>query len=355
VHQAVRRVVEAVMAEELAALLQAEPYERSPRRAGRRNGSYTRDLVTPAGVLEDLRVPRDRDGQFRTQVFERFARYQDDVVDSIVAMFFSGVSQGKVQRVTVPLLGTAPSASTVSRLAHGLEAESEAWRKRRLQAHYRIAYFDGVYFPIVHGEQADETGLLVVLGVDLAGHKEVLAVEVAGTESSAAWQSVVDELKARGLQQIDLVVSDGDEAAIGVLERSFPAARRQRCLTHKIRNVLAKLPQRVKREVAAALKDIFAQPSREEAHEHLEAFRLRYEQTYPEAVACLLRDIDACLTFYDFARAMWKHIRSTNALEGLFSTIRRRTNQIGAFRNETSCLLIVYAVIQAVKFRRVPV
>jgi transposase-like protein len=135
VRQAVRRVVEAVMAEELAALLQAEPYERSPRRAGRRNGSYTRDLVTPAGVLEDLRVPRDRDGQFRTQVFERFARYQDDVVDSIVEMFFSGVSQGKVQRVTVPLLGTAPSASTVSRLAHGLEAESEAWRKRPLQAH----------------------------------------------------------------------------------------------------------------------------------------------------------------------------------------------------------------------------
>jgi len=160
--------------------------------------------------------------------------------------------------VTAPLLGMAPSASTVSRLAHGLEGECAAWRQRSLQAHYRVAYADGVCFPIRHDDQTDATPLLVVLGVDQEGHKEVLSVTVAGTESGPAWQEVVDDLKARGVQPIDLVITDGDEAAIGVWERAFPSARRQRCLTHKIRSVLAKLPKRVKREVAAALQDIFA-------------------------------------------------------------------------------------------------
>jgi len=333
VRAAVRSLLETVMEEELAARLVAEAYERSPHRTGRRNGSYTRDLVTPAGVLSDLRVPRDREGNFHTQVFDRFVRYQNEVVDSIVAMFFGGVSASQVGRVTAPLLGVAPSPATVSRLAHGLEEECAAWRQRPLVPHYRVVYADGVYFPIRHDDQTDATPLLVVLGVDRAGHKEVLAVAVAGTESGPAWQGVVDDLKARGVEQIDLVVTDGDEGAIGVWERAFPAARRQRCLTHKLRNVLAKLPKRVKREVAAALKDIFAQPTREEARERLEA----------------------CLTFYDFARAMWQHIRTTNALEGLFHTIRLRTDKLGAFRNETSCVLMVYAVIQSVRFRRIPV
>jgi len=150
VRAAVRSLLETVMEEELAALLQAQAYERSPRRTGRRNGRCTRDLVTPAGVLSDLQVPRDREGHFRTQGFDRFVRYQSEVVDSIVAMFFGGVSESQVGRVTAPLLGMAPSASTVSRLAHGLEGECEAWRQRPLQAHYRVAYADGVYFPITN-------------------------------------------------------------------------------------------------------------------------------------------------------------------------------------------------------------
>lgn len=352
---AVRCVLETAMREELTVLLQAELYARTATRRGRRNGYYHRDLVTAVGPLPNVKVPRDRAGRYQTSVFERFARYQSEIIDTLTRMFFGGVSQSQVGPVMEPLLGVSPSASAVSRLAHDLEGECAAWRERPLQRHYRVIYLDGVYFPILHDEKKDETPLLVALGVDAQGRKEVLSVSVAGAETADAWQSLVDDLKRRGVEQVDLCVTDGDAGLISVLERTFPTTSRQRCLTHKERNVLAKVPPRRKKEVAAALKGIFAQPTRAEALAQVEAFRLRYEHVYPEAVACLARELADCLTFYDFPRELWRHIRTNNALEGLFHTIRQRTNKMGAFRNETSCVLMVYAVIQTIRFHRITV
>lgn len=351
---AVRCVLETAMHEELTHLVQANRFERVATRTGHRNGCRTRDLVTSVGLLEDLEVPRDRAGAFRTRVFDRFARYQSNIIDTLTRMFFHGVSERKVGQVIAPLLDIAPSASTISRLAHDLEGECEQWRTRDLQAHYRVIYVDGVYFPIVHDRKKDETPLLVALGVDDQGQKEVLGLIVAGAESTEAWQSLIDDLKRRGVQQVDLLVTDGDEGLIGVLGRSFPNTPRQRCVTHKERNVLAKIPARTKSQVATALKEVFRQPSRELAWTQAEAFRARYEKAYPAAVATLCRDLDDCLTFYAFPRALWKYIRTTNVLEGLFHTIRQRTTKIGAFQNEASCILIVFAVIQSVRFRRMP-
>lgn len=352
---AVRVVIESVMQEELTQFLRAAPYERKKGRAGYRNGSYGRDLVTSTGILMDLQVPRDRAGRFQTQVFERFQRYEPEVSAAIAAMFVAGVSQGRVAEVTQPLLGAAPSASSVSRIAHDLQTACEAWRKRPLLEQYHVIVIDGVYFPIVHGPKADETPLLVALGIDSEGQKSVIGLMVAGEESTDAWQNLLDDLKQRGVKAVDLLVTDGDEGLIGVLERAFPHTPRQRCTNHKMRNVLAKVPKRDKREVAAVLKGIFAQPSREEARLQAQAFRARYETIYPEAVACLERDLEACLTFYDFPKSMWRHIRTTNALEGLFHTIRQRTNKVGAFRNENSCILIVYATIQSIHLNKVAV
>lgn len=352
---AVRCVLQSAMGEELTALLQAHPFERAATRSGRRNGYRQRDLVTSVGLLQDLQVPRDRAGQYRTQVFDRFARYQSDIIETLTSMFFHGVSESKVGRVISPLLEVTPSASTISRLAHDLEGECEQWRTRDLQAHYRVIYLDGVYFPIMHDGKKDETPLLVALGVDDQGQKQVLGLMVAGAESTEAWQSLIDDLKRRGIQQVGLLVTDGDEGLIGVLERSFPSTRRQRCVTHKERNVLAKIPARTKSQVAAALKEVFRQPSRELALTQAEAFRARYEKAYPAAVATLWHDLEDCLTFYTLPHPMWKYIRTTNVLEGLFHTVRQRTDKIGAFQNETSCILIVFAVIQSVHFRRMPV
>ncbi len=147
----------------------------TPTRRGYRNGSYTRDLITPTGRMEALKVPRDREGQFHSQVFERNSRYEPEVAEALTQMFVSGVSTHKVGEVAQTLTGVAPSASAVSRLNRTLTEQYEAWRERRLLPHYRILYLDGIHFSVRHGTQTDATMILTALGVDLEGSREVLA------------------------------------------------------------------------------------------------------------------------------------------------------------------------------------
>jgi len=352
---AVRTVLEEVMEQELGEFIQAGAYERSPQRLGQRNGYYSRDLNTSVGKLQDLKVPRDRASQFQTQLFERYSRNDPKVTAGIAQMFFKGVSQQKVAAVMEPLMGLSPSASSVSRVAHDLDSECEKWRNRALKSHYKVVYFDGVYFPILHEGQSSQTAVLVALGVDGLGEKEVLAVKVGGEESLDSWSELMADLKRRGVASIELAVTDGDAGLIAAFERAFARAKRQRCLTHKVKNVISYLPKKHKKEVSQALAGMFAQVEERKAREHLAAFKLRYEKDFPEAVKCLEEDWESCLTYYQFPRAMQKHIRSTNALEGLFSTIRRRTDSMGLFQNEQSCLLIIWAVLKSTRFIRIAV
>jgi transposase-like protein len=161
------------------------------------------------------------------------------------------------------------------------------------------------------------------------------------------------DLKRRGVESIELAVTDGDAGLIAAFERNFPKAKRQRCLTHKVKNVLSYLPKKHKKEVSQVLAGIFAQVEEGKAREHLAAFKLRYLSDFPEAVKCLENDWEACLAYYQFPKAMHKYIRSTNALEGLFSTVRRRTDSMGVFQNEQSCLLMVLVVIKSTRFVRI--
>ncbi len=172
---AVRAVIETVMRQELDAFIGAAWGACSPTRKGYRNGTYTRDLVTSTGRIEDIHVPRDREGQFHTQAFERYSRYEPHIAQGLTEMFVAGTSTHKVGEVAQTLLGVAPSASTISRLNQTLTHQFEAWRERPLQEHWRILYLDGIHFSIRHGDKTDSTIILTALGVDLAGNKEVLA------------------------------------------------------------------------------------------------------------------------------------------------------------------------------------
>jgi putative transposase len=150
---------------------------------GYRNSSYSRDLLTSTGRIEDLKVPRDREGHFHTQVFERYRRYEPQVAEGLTQMFVAGVSTQKVGEVAETLMGVAPSASAISRLNGDLEQQFQAWRQRRLQEHWRVLYLDGVHFTVRHADQADSTVILTALAVDLAGNKEVLALRACVQES----------------------------------------------------------------------------------------------------------------------------------------------------------------------------
>src|SRR3989454_10679447 len=319
---AVRVVIETVMREELDQFIEAAWGECSPKRKGYRNGTYTRDLVTSTGRLAEINVPSDRAGQFHTQAFERYSRYEPHIAEGLTQMFVAGTSTHKVGEVAQTLLGVAPSASTISRLNQSLTQQFDTWRQRPLQEHWRILYLDGVHFSIRHGDQADSTIILTALGVDLAGHKEVLALRACAEEDKDGWSCLLQDLRTRGATHIDLIVTDGHEGLLAAVKALFSATPRQRCLLHKQRNVLNAIPRRERGAVQAELAGIWDQPSKGEALAQLAAFKAKYIKRYPEAVHSLAEEEEKTFTFYDFPERMHRHIQTTNAIESLFSNVR---------------------------------
>ena len=311
------------------------------------------DLVTSTGRLEDTKVPRDREGQFHTQTFERYRRYEPHIAEGLTQMFVAGTSTHKVGEVAQTLLGVAPSASTISRLNQSLTQQFETWRQRSLHTHWRVLYLDGVHFSIRHGDKADATIILTALAVDLDGNKEVLALRACAEESKEGWLGLLQDLRTRGATQIDLIVTDGHDGLLAAASELFTATPRQRCLVHKQRNVLAALPRRERGDVQAELVGIWEQPTQPEALTHLAAFKAKYAQRYPEAVRSLAEDEEHLLTFYAFPVSMHRHIQTTNAIESLFSNVRQRTDQIDVFTTETSCLAIVWATIQDIRLHKI--
>ncbi len=316
---AVRVVIETVMREELDQCIGAAWGECSPKRRGYRNGHYTRDLVTSTGRLEEIKVPRDREGQFHTQSFERYRRYEPHIAEGLTQMFVAGASTHKVGEVAQTLLGVTPSASTISRLNQTLTQQFETWRQRPLQEHWRILYLDGIHFSIRHGDQADSTIVLTALGVDLAGNKEVLALRACAEESKDGWACLLQDLRSRGAIHIDLIVTDGHDGLLSAVSELFSSTPRQRCLVHKQRTILNAIPRRERGEVQAELVGIWEQPTKQEAVTQLSAFKAKYSQRYPEAVRSLAEDEEHLLTFYAFPQSMHRHIQTTNAIESLES------------------------------------
>ncbi|MCZ7570782.1 MAG: IS256 family transposase [Ardenticatenaceae bacterium] len=350
---AIRLTLVTVLEEEVTALIGAGRYERSARRRDQRNGSYSRDLVTSMGTIEALPVPRTRKG-FRTQLFERYARRQAELDAAISEMFVAGASTIQVGAVIKTLTGSKPSPSTVSRVFHGLQAEFDAWKTRALAPHYRYVFADGTSFTVIYDDEGHKTPILAVIGIDTEGQREGLGFTIGERENQGAWEGVLADLKARGVRTSDLWIPDGHHAMLNVIALKFPDSRRQRCVKHKIENVLSYVPLSKRDQLEPELKAIFYQESREQAEQTLAAFVAKHAKTYPTAIACLKRDQEACLTFYDFPHEHWKTIRTTNVIERLFLDVKKRSHKMAAaFRNEASCLLLFFAVVRTIKFRRI--
>jgi putative transposase len=205
------------------------------------------------------------------------------------------------------------------------------------------------------GAKTDATLILTALGVDPEGNREVLAFRACAEEDKDGWSCLLQDLRNRGGSQIDLLVSDGHDGLLAAMTSLFPATPRQRCLVHQQRNVMNAIPKREQQEVAAELAGIWKQEHREPALLNLVAFQAKYHKRSPQAIRSLCEDEEHLLTFYAFPPVMHRYIRSTNAIESLFSNVRQRTDQIDAFTTETSCLTIVWAVMQDIRLPRIPV
>lgn len=342
-----------ILEEEVTSFIGAPPYARTPTRRDQRNGSYSRGLVTTVGKIEDLPIPRTRKG-FQTQLFERYHRRQAELDAAIGERFVYGASTTRVGEGVETLTGTQPSPSTVSRVFHTLDDEFQTWKTRPLAAEYAYLFADGTYFTVIYEGEGQKMPILAVVGIQITGEREVLAFTVGERENQAAWEDLFDQLKRRGVQTVRLWVTDGHQAMRNALELKFPDTPRQRCVVHKLKNVLGYLPETQRPQVEPELKAIFYQSSREQADQAAAAFCEKYRPAYPTAVECLQRDLEACLTFYAFSRAHWKTIRTNNVIERLFDEVKRRSHKMAAaFRNEDSCLLLFYAVVRSLRFRKI--
>jgi putative transposase len=350
--QAVRLALISVLDAEVDAFIGALPYERTEQRRDQRNGHYMRHLETSMGQITDLPVPRTRSG-YHTQLFERYQRRRDELDQAIGQMFIKGLSTRQVGQVIETLTGSKPSPSTVSRVFHTLEAEYEQWKTRRLEERYAYAFADGTYFTVVYNDEGCKMPILAVSGIRPTGEREVLAFSVGDRENQPAWEDLLENLKQRGVKDIGLWVSDGNQALLNAISTKFPDSARQRCVMHKMDNVLSYVPTKQQEQLKPELKALFYQKDRQAADQAVAAFIEKYQQIYPTAIACLQRDLEACLTFYSFPKTHWKAIRTNNVMERLFGEVKRRSHKMAAaFRNEESCLLLFYAVIRSLKFNK---
>jgi putative transposase len=337
VRQGVKAVLEEVLEEEMTQHLQAGYRELTPTRRGERNGRYVRNLLTPAGKIERLEVPRDREGEFVTEVFERYKRMTGDVEEAVLEMYLSGISVRKIAGVTDALSKVRIGKDAVSRIARRLEEEHKEWRERSLEEkQYPYLYLDATYLKVRWAARVTTMALLVCVGVDEEGFREVLAVEVAGTEKGAAYASLLRGLIDRGLRGVRLVVSDDHEGIKAAVAGELPGAQWQRCVVHFERNVLAHVPASEMSEVAEDMKAIFKVRRQKTASALVEEFVEFYRGGFPKAISVFEAGIGEALTYLSFPGSHHAKLRTTNMLERLFREVKRRTRVVGVFPNETS-------------------
>lgn len=344
---AVKAVLEEILEAEISSHLGAAAGERSEARSGYRNGSYTRGLKTRVGELE-IEVPRDRAGTFRPGVFERYRRMESPLEEALLRAYLEGVSTRRVGDIAQALSGEGISASTMSRLNGRLSDRLQAWRERPLSGAYAYLYLDGISLTVRWGGASERVSVLVAIGVSAEGFREVLACAAGFRESEESWRSLLRGLSQRGLQGVRLLISDAGAGLKAAMADFLPGAKWQRCTVHVMRNVLDKVPQTRRADVAAALKTIWHQENAQEARHKAARVLEQFAKSLPAAMRTLEGALEDSLTFYGLPREHWKMLRTNNPLERLMKEIRRRTKVAEQFPSEDSALLLVTARLKRI-------
>ena len=342
-----RAVVRAVMQEMLEAemtdALGAEKSERTPARLGYRAGYYTRTLVTRVGKLE-LRVPQDRDGRFSTELFERYQRSEQALVATLAEMYVQGVSTRKVKAITEELCGHSFSASAISAINKRLDESLAAFAQRPLAEPFPYLILDARYEKVREGGIVTSQAVLIAVGIDWDGRRQILSVEMANRESRSSWKEFLLGLRARGLHGVELVVADDHAGLRAAIREVLAEAAFQRCYVHFLRNALDYLPRKADDDCLQELRWLYDRRSVEEARRDLAAWVTKWGTRYPRLVAWVEETIEETLTFYRLPRQHHKHLKSTNMLERLNEEIRRRTYVVRIFPNAASCCRLVRAL-----------
>jgi transposase-like protein len=327
----------------MTAALGASKGERNAERLGYRAGSYPRTLITRVGKIE-LRVPQDRDGRFSTELFQRYQRSEQALVSALAEMYVQGVSTRKVKAITEELCGHSFSASAISDINKTLDERLAAFARRRLEEPFAYLIIDAKYEKVREAGVVRSAAVLVAIGVDLDGRRQMLAVELANRESRSAWKDFLLALKERGLFGVEYIVADDHAGLRAAVREVLPDAYFQRCYVHFLRNALDHLPRKADDDCLQELRWIYERRDLSGARADLAAWLKKWTPRYPKLTSWVEENIEETFTYFRLPRQHHKHMKSTNMLERCNEEINRRTYVVRIFPNAESCLRLIRAL-----------
>lgn len=348
VRNSVEKTLNELLNQEADRLVNAQRYERNTDRKGYRSGHYDRNFTTTSGDVT-LHVPKLKGITFETAIIERYRRRETSIEEALIEMYLAGVSVRRVEDITEALWGTRVSSGTISNLNQKAYEHIETWRCRPLTGEYAYVYMDGVYLKRSWGDEIQNVSVLVAIGVDQKGYREILGAAEGMKEDYESWKTFLVWLKERGLKGVRLFIGDKNLGMLETIGEVFPDAKYQRCIVHFYRNVFSVVPKGKMREVAMMLKAIHAQENKKAAREKAKQVteRLR-EMKLGKAAEKVEASIEETLTFMNFPSQHWTRIRTNNMLERVNREIKRRTRAIGAFPDGNSALMLVCARLRHV-------
>ena len=343
VRKTVEDTLNGLLDEEAGDLVGAERYERAAGREAYRAGHYDRSLATTSGEVT-LRMPKLKGMRFTTAIIERYRRRETSVEEAMIEMYLAGVSTRRIEDVSEILWGSSVSAATVSNLNEKAFAAVEEWRNRPLVRAYPYVYVDGIYLKRSWGGSYENVAVMVAIGVNDDGYREVIGAAEGFTESAECWREFLSWFKGRGLSGVRMFTGDKSAGMLGAIQEVYPHAMYQRCTVHFYRNVLDKVPRTRRKAVAASLKAIHAQESRakclakaREVASELRASRLE------SAAKVVESGVEETLTYALFPPEHWRRIRTNNGIERLNREIKRRTDAVGSFPAGDAAVMLAAA------------
>jgi putative transposase len=324
-----------------------------------RNGHYQRTFAVKGLGRLQMKVPRDRNGKYQTKVLDAYKRNEASIEEDVAILYLMGQSTRSISLISERLLGTKISASKVSECSGRLIESVEKWRSRLLTETFKYLYLDGTNFSMRIEKKVIKVCVLVVIGVNEDGVKQVIALQAGDKESAGTWRQLFKDLKARGLDKnaVKLGIMDGLPGLEKVFKEEFSEAKIQRCQVHVARNVICKVPQTMKQKVADDMRSVFYADTKKKALSFFEEFRKKYEKEIPSAVKCLEGSLESTLCYLSFPKEEWLSLRTTNPIERLNKEFKRRTKSMEIVAGEASCynLLAVISLRMEVYWKRHPI
>ena len=351
VTEKVTEILNAMLDAEADEIAGAASYERSGGRKAFRAGHYERRIVAKAGAMT-VKVPKLKGALFESAVAERYRRRESSVEEALIEMYLAGVSTRRVDDISQLLWGERMPSQTLSDKLKRIYDDIERWRNRPLEREYPYVFVDGVWHKRSWGGSVGNVSVLVAVGVDADGHREVIGVTEGMKEDKAGWEAFFRSMIERGLKGVRLVVGDRCAGLVSTVEEMLPQAVYQRCMVHFMRNVLSKVPPKHREWASDALKAVFVQESRESALLKADGIAVELESRKLKTAAnCLREGIGETTTYYAFPARHRRRIRTNNMLERLNKEIRRRTRVVGSFPDGDSALMLACARIRYVTSR----